>query len=110
MLVGKGEREDVASGSDCHVLNSRHGITHRRSPHNLAGIEMPQDTASLGFHRFEGVRVVCEEDQSSGGGQRTAPGIALTYLLVAPGTFAMRHRERQQKFLHALTRGKEDGK
>src|SRR6202022_1554478 len=56
--------------------------------------------------RFERVRVVSEEDQSPGGGQRAAPGIPLTYLLVAPGTFAIRHGKCKQNFLHALTRGK----
>src|SRR5579863_9349251 len=85
----KREAENIAPGGDRHVLDSRDGIRHRRGAHELAGVEMPEDAASGGFHRFERVGVVAEEDQAASRRQSASPGIARANLRVAPDAFSI---------------------
>ena len=49
----KREAENVASCRDRDVLDAIDHITHRRSMHRLAGVEVPECTAGAGLNRFQ---------------------------------------------------------
>src|SRR6266478_8297337 len=91
--------ENVAASGDRHVLFRIHRVGHGRSCNVLTRVEMPQRLAGLRVHRFEGLRVIAEEDQTARGRHGAPGGAALACLSVAPRGFIVVQREGQQDFL-----------
>src|SRR5262245_24487762 len=95
----QGKTENVTSCGDCHVLFRLDCIAHGRCRYLLASIEMPKGFACLRVHGFEGLRIVTEENKSSGRGHRAACGVAHTGLDIAPSRLVSFERVSQQDFL-----------
>ena len=83
-LMRKREGENVASCTERHILDPIDHVTHRRSVHRLARIEVPECTAGPSLNRFQRPGIIPKEHQSTGGGQRPSPGIAVADLGITP--------------------------
>ena len=64
----KREGENVASCTERHILDPIDHVTHRRSVHRLARIEVPECTAGPSLNRFQRPGIIPKEHQSTGGG------------------------------------------
>src|SRR5438552_9951946 len=102
--VWERETEHITSAGDCDVLNPIHRITHGRGIQGLTGIEVPEWTAGCGFNRFQRPGIVAKEQYSTGGRERSGPGLTLSNLGITPDPLSIGHGESQQNFLRVLVR------
>ena|SRR5215469_5165714 len=98
----KREAEQVAPRGDSDILNSVDSIGDRRGAERLARIEVPERTACLGIGSFEGLGVVCEENEPAGGSERSAPGVAAACLRILPDLLAIGRGNCQQDLSRVL--------
>src|SRR5271169_4634507 len=74
--------------------------------HCLARVEMPERSPRVSFNRLQGSGIITKENQSTGGCQRSSPGIAVAHLGIAPHGLSFRQRKRYQRFLSMFIRRK----
>ena len=62
--MGKSKAKHIAPGGNANVLDAIDSVTHRRSMHLLAGVEVPQGLSRPRTHGLEFADVIAKEDQA----------------------------------------------
>jgi len=94
LLNEEAEREDVAADCDGYVLTLINRVSHRRGANALAGIEMPERSASRGFQHLQRAGIIPKKSNPPAVVRVPPPKIALADLQITPQRLAIRNRKR----------------
>src|ERR1043165_392737 len=96
------EAEKIAPRCNGYILGSLNRISHRRSVHFLARVEVPQWPAASRHDPLERPSIIAEENQTAGRRHGAAPGSSVPRLRISPHDLSFRYGERQQNLLSFL--------
>src|SRR5439155_4625721 len=100
----KRKAKNVALRRDRYILNAIDRVAHWRCYEFLAGVEVPEGSASCRVNRLERLRIITKEHQPAGGCQCSTPRVAAANLRITPYWLSICHRKRQQNFLPVFVR------